>query len=141
MEDFEDKNLNSQEQVEDSTIDNALSDYFSSFNPSFDYDKEVCGDIEEPDDNSSVSHYENNSINLESQNNSLADYFSSFDPLSDENNTTLNFPSYNETEENAISYVAGYMCHVIGKHHHCETCRLKLTDPHYTITSDNIYLA
>ena len=45
MEDFEDQNLNSQEQVGDSTIDNAHSDYFSSFNPSFDYDKEVCGDI------------------------------------------------------------------------------------------------
>lgn len=140
--DFEEENLESQEQVGGSTIDNALSDYFSSFNPCFDHDKEVSSDIEEPDDNSSKNDQQSNCINLESfQNNSLANYFSSFDPLSEESNTTFNSTSYDGTEENAISYVAGYMCHVISKHHDCETCRLKVTDPNYAVTSDNIYQA
>lgn len=148
----------------DSFPNNSLAEYFSSFDPSseesnstfnftaFDMteknamytadDKEVSGDKEDPDYNSSKSDQEDICINLDSfQNNSLAEFFSSFDPLSEENNSNSNSISFDMTEENALSYIAGYMCHILAKHHNCETCKLKVTDPHYTVTSDNIYLS
>lgn len=44
-------------------------------------------------------------------------------------------------EENATTYIAGYIYHTISKNHDCETCRVKLSDPNYTIRNNNIYLS
>lgn len=83
---------------------NTLSKFFSDFNP---FHKGT--DL--------LSKEVNEANNMSPASNSLSDFFSSFNPYREESDLRNNVDSNNKIKENIISYIAGYVCHGVLKHH------------------------
>lgn len=93
--------------------------------------------------------YVHNSLQISEENaepvtKEMIDYFSNFNPI--KNMDTYNEDKILENRDNvinmnALTYIAGYVCHKLLKVHQCENCKLILIDQSdYEVKNNNIYL-
>lgn len=127
-----------------------LSIYFASYNPYIEHSEDSLAQELKPisDYISSFNPLGDDTQNdLEQELKPISDFISSFNPLTDDlQNDTLdhiepNTNQISDIEENAVTYIAGYVsCRLLSKHD-CDSCKTEFLERHVSAESNsNIYL-